>query len=143
MRWVTWENVGVDRIGCAWLIRRFVDPDARFKYVEAKGYRAAKGELRFDMFDAEFTHEGDLCTFEVLLDRWGRGDGALRRIADLVHDVDLRDEKFGREETQGFIALITGICLQHREDGARLDAGAAALDAIYRTFQQRAKVKAR
>ena len=78
------------------------------------------------MFDAEFTHEGDLCTFEVLLARWGCGDAALRRIADLVHYVDLRDGKFGREETDGFTALITGICLQHRDDGARLDAGFGA-----------------
>ena len=91
------------------------------------------------MFDAEFTHEGDLCTFEVLLARWGSGDAALRRIADLVHDVDLRDGKFGREETDGFTALITGICLQHRDDGARLDAGSALLDALHRTFQQRAR----
>ena len=137
--WVTRKGIHVDRIASAWLIRRFIDPEATLKYVEARGYAPAAGELRFDMFDAEFTHEGDQCTFEVLLARWGNGDAALRRIADLVHDVDLRDEKFGREETDGFTALITGICLQHRDDGARLDAGSALLDALHRTFQQRAR----
>jgi hypothetical protein len=137
--WVTRKGIHVDRIASAWLIRRFIDPEATLKYVEARGYAPAAGELRFDMFDAEFTHEGDLCTFEVLLARWGSGDAALRRIADLVHDVDLRDGKFGREETDGFTALITGICLQHRDDGARLDAGSALLDALHRTFQQRAR----
>src|SRR4030095_15116895 len=67
--WVTRQGVHVDRIGSAWLIRRFIDPEARFKFVSGKGYRPAEGELRFDMFQAEFTHEGDKCTFEVLLDR--------------------------------------------------------------------------
>ena len=137
--WVTRKGIHVDRIASAWLIRRFIDPEASFKYVDARGYAPAAGELRFDMFDAEFTHEGDLCTFEVLLARWDGGDAALRRIGDMVHDVDLRDGKFGREETDGFTALITGICLQHRDDAARLDAGSALLDAFHRTFQQRAR----
>jgi len=69
--WVTREGVYVDRIASAWLIRRFIDPQAQFKFVSGKGYRPQEGELRFDMFEAEFTHEGDKCTFEVLLDRCG------------------------------------------------------------------------
>ena len=135
--WVTRKGIHVDRIASAWLIRRFIDPEAKLKYVEAKGYVPAPGELRFDMFDAEFTHEGSLCTFEVLLARWDGEDPALRHIADMVHDIDLRDAKYEREETSGFTALITGICLDHREDDARLQAGAVTLDALYRTFQQR------
>ena len=137
--WVTRKGIHVDRIASAWLIRRFIDTAAKLKYVEAKGYAPEPGELRFDMFDAEFTHEGDLCTFEVLLARLGADDPALRHIADIVHDIDLRDGKFVREETVGFTALITGICLQHREDAARLAAGTTMLDAFYRTLQQRAR----
>jgi hypothetical protein len=137
--WITRKGIHVDRIASAWLIRRFIDPEAKFKYVEAKGYVPAVGELRFDMFDAEFTHEGQLCTFEVLLSRWGADDPALRHIADMVHDIDLRDAKYGRDETSGFTALITGICLQHREDTARLDAGAIMLDAFHRSLQQRSR----
>jgi hypothetical protein len=137
--WVTRKGIHVDRIASAWLIRRFIDTAARLKYVEAKGYAPAPGELRFDMFDAEFTHEGNLCTFEVLLARMGTDDPALRLIADLVHDIDVRDERFAREETAGFTALITGICLDHREDDARLAAGTIVLDALYRTFQQRGR----
>jgi hypothetical protein len=135
--WVTRKGIHVDRIASAWLIRRFLDPAAKLKYVEAKGYVPAPGELRFDMFDAEFTHEGALCTFEVLLARWGKPDPGLRRIAEIVHDIDLRDGKFAREETAGCAALITGICLQHRDDDARLGAGAAALDALHRAFARR------
>jgi len=137
--WVTRKGIHVDRICSAWLIRRFIDPDAKLKYVEAKGYAPAAGELRFDMFDAEFTHEGEMCTFEVLLARVGSEDPALRHIADMVHDIDLRDSKFAREELTGFTALITGICLQHREDDERLAAGTTVLDALYRAFQQRSR----
>lgn len=137
--WVTRKGIHVDRIASAWLIRRFIDTGAKLKYVEAKGYTPAPGELRFDMFDAEFTHEGNLCTFEVLLARMESDDPALRHIADIVHDADLRDGKFGREETAGFVALVTGICLQHREDGARLAAGTTVLDALYRALRQRAR----
>jgi hypothetical protein len=136
--WVTRKGIHVDRIASAWLIRRFIDTDAKLKYVEAKGYAPAAGELRFDMFDAEFTHQGELCTFEVLLAGLGTDDPALRHIADMVHDIDLRDGKYGRQETSGFTALITGICLQHREDDARLAAGTTMLDAFYRAAQQRA-----
>ena len=76
--WVTRSGVHVDRIGSAWLIRRFIDPGARFKFVPAKGYTPDPGELRFDMFEAEFTHEGDRCTFEVLIVRAGlEGPGAI------------------------------------------------------------------
>ena len=135
--WVTRKGIHVDRITSAWLIRRFIDSEAKLKYVEAKGYEPAPGELRFDMFDAELTHEGELCTFEVLLARMGIDDPALRHLADMVHDLDLRDAKFGREETTGFAALITGICLEHRDDEGRLAAGTTVLDALYRAFQQR------
>jgi hypothetical protein len=133
--WVTRKGIHVDRIASAWLIGRFIDQEAKFKYVEAKGYAPAPGELRFDMFDAEFTHDGDLCTFEVLLARMASADPALRHIADVIHEIDLRDGKYGREETPGLTALVTGICLQHREDEARLAAGATMLDAYYRAQQ--------
>src|SRR6266540_3008799 len=89
--WVTRAGIKVDRMASAWLIRKFIDPQARFKFVPAKGYEPQKGELRFDMFEAEFTHEGDLCTFEVLLRHFDIKDAALRQIAEIVHDIDLKD----------------------------------------------------
>jgi hypothetical protein len=137
--WVTRKGIHVDRIASAWLIRRFIDSEAKLKYVEPKGYSPVPGELRFDMFDAEFTHEGELCTFEVLLARMGTEDPALRHLAEIIHDIDLRDGKYGREETTGFTALITGIALEHRGDDARLAAGSLMLDAFYRALQQRGR----
>src|SRR6185369_3506918 len=99
--WVTRQGIHIDRIASAWLIRRFIDPAATFKFVPGKGYRPEPGELRFDMFQAEYTHEGDQCTFEVLRQRFGIGDAALGPIAELVHDIDLKDAKFDRAEAVG------------------------------------------
>jgi hypothetical protein len=135
--WVTRTGVHVDRIASAWLIRRFIDTAAKLKFVPAKGYVPVRGELRFDMYDAEFTHDGDRCTFEVLLDRMGIEDVALRAVADIVHDIDLRDAKFGREETAGVRSAITGICLVNREDMARIAAGTALFDSLYAFFSRR------
>ena len=129
--WVTRTGIKVDRMASAWLIRRFIDPEARFKFVPAKGYRPEEGELRFDMFEAEFTHEGELCTFEVLVQRFGLDDPALRALAEIVHDIDVKDAKYGREEAPGIGQLVAGIAAAHAEDEARLARGAAVFDDLY------------
>jgi hypothetical protein len=135
--WVTRKGVHIDRIASAWLVRRFVDPKARFKFVPARGYRLDPSELRFDMFEAEFTHEGDLCTFEVLVARLGLDDPALRPIAEIVHDVDLKDEKFGRPETTGIERLVAGLALAHRDDEDRIARGGAMFDDLYEYFRHK------
>jgi hypothetical protein len=129
--WVTRVGVKVDRMASAWLIRKFIDPEARLKFVPAKGYRAEGDELRFDMFEAEFTHEGDLCTFEVLVSRFALADPALRAIAEIVHDIDVKDAKYGREEAPGIGQLVAGIAAAHPEDEVRLARGAALFDDLY------------
>jgi hypothetical protein len=132
--WVTRQGVHVDRIGSAWLIRRFIDPDARFKFVSGKGYRPVEGELRFDMFQAEFTHEGDKCTFEVLLERVATKDPALRAIAEIIHDIDLKDNKFGRDESVGVRTLIDGIALTAKDDLERIARGTEVFNSLYEAF---------
>jgi hypothetical protein len=132
--WVTRQGVHVDRIASAWLIRRFIDPEAVFKFVSGKSYRPSEGELRFDMFQGEFTHEGDKCTFEVLLARVGSNDAALRAIAEIIHDIDLRDSKFGREESVGIRTLIDGIALTTTDDSERLARGAEVFNNLYQVF---------
>ncbi len=135
--WVTRQGVYVDRIASAWLIRRFIDGEARFKFVPARGYLPGPGELRFDMFEAEFTHEGDRCTFEVLVARAGLAeDAALCAIAEIVHDIDLKDRKFGRPEAEGIKTLIAGICVATGDDAERLSRGAAVFEDIYRYFRK-------
>lgn len=134
--WVTRQGVFVDRIASAWLIRRFIDQGARFKFVPARGYQPAAGELRFDMFEGEFTHEGDRCTFEVLQERFAPKDRALRAVAELVHDIDCKDEKFGRAEAAGLAAMMQGLTRTVDEDATRITRGAELLDALYEEFKR-------
>ena len=129
--WVTRAGVKVDRMASAWLIRRFIDPEARFRFAAGKGSPRTAGELRFDMFEGEYTHEGDRCTFEVLLERFRLDDPVLHTIAEMVHDVDCKDEKFGRPETPGIAAIIDGLVLAHPGDAERLAQGAAMFDGLY------------
>jgi hypothetical protein len=135
--WVTRKGIHIDRIASAWLIRRFVDADARFKFVPAKGYKPQAEELRFDMFEAEFTHDGDLCTFEVLVSRLRLDDRALVPIAEIVHEIDLKDAKFNRPEVIGIDRLIAGIAMGHRDDESRLQRGSAVFDHLYEYFSRK------
>ena len=135
--WVTRQGVYVDRIASAWLIRRFIDPQARFKFVAGKGYRPQAGELRFDMFEAEFTHEGDKCTFEVLLERGALKDPALRAIAEIIHDIDLKDDKFGRTEVAGIRTLVEGISIATEDDSERIARGTEVFNSLYDYFKKK------
>jgi hypothetical protein len=135
--WVTRTGVHVDRIASAWLIRRFIDEEARFRFVGGHEHAPAAGEIRFDMFEGEFTHEGDLCTFEVLLRRFGLKDGALARIGEIVHDIDLKDARFKHPETAGIDHLVAGIAMRHKGDEERIRDGGAAFEALYEFFRRK------
>src|SRR6266545_768232 len=129
--WITRPDVHVDRIASAWLIKRFIDPKARFVFGDSR-----EGAVSFDVFEGDYTHEGDRCTFETLLQRFGlEQDGALRAIAEMVHDVDMKDGKFGRDETPGFERLIAGIVKRHARDEARIERGAELLNDLYESVQ--------
>ncbi len=134
--WVTRAGVMVDRIASAWLIRRFIDPAARFKFVAGRGYRPGRGEIRFDMSGAEFTHEGGRCSFEVLVERFGLTEPALRPIAEIVHDLDLEDARYGREETAGIGRMIVGLALASDRDEVRIAQGKAVFDTLYQSFRR-------
>ena len=135
--WVTRAGVHVDRIASAWLIREWIDPEATFKFVPARGYRPEAGELRFDMFHAEFTHDGERCTFEVLLRDFAITDPALRAIAEIVHAIDLKVEEPGRPETAGIAHALEGLARRYRDDEARLRDGAALFGALHAYFAAR------
>lgn len=135
--WVTRKGLYVDRIASAWLIRRFIDPDAAFRFVSERSYRPKSGEFRFDMFEGEFTHEGDLCTFEVILHRFTLREKALVQIGKIVHDLDLKEAKFGRPETAGVSALLDGIVASHKPDEERLEQGTGLFDHLYEFFRRK------
>lgn len=135
--WVTRKGVHVDRIASAWLIKRFIDQEAKLKFVPAKGYVPKEHELRFDMFEAEYTHEGDRCTFEVLALRFGIVDPAVTAIGEVIHDIDVRDGKFERPETAGVERLINGLALTHPNDQTRIDLGAQIFDALHAAWKRK------
>jgi len=135
--WVTRRNVHVDRMASAWLIQRFIDPEATFAFVQSRGYQPADGELRFDMFEAEFTHDGDLCTYEVLCREFGLSDPAVRRIGEIVHDIDLKDARYGHPETPGLDHLVIGIAGERIDDAARIERAGAVFDGLHGYFRRK------
>jgi hypothetical protein len=130
--WVTRPRPGVDRMASAWLIRRFIDSNARFAFIT--DVKAAGDALPFDMFGAGFGHEGDRCTFETLTTRFGITDPAVARIAGIVHDLDLKDGKFGVPEAATLGIAIDGLQLSSMDDSTLLDQGMILFEALYRSF---------
>src|SRR2546430_110613 len=120
--WVTREGVYIDRIASAWLIGRFIDSKAQFKFVAAEGYRARPGELRFDMFEAEYTHEGDACTFETLVARFGLGDRARRTHAAGPGGAARLDQRAGVQGGPRLCAACPGPARGTARDLPRLGA---------------------
>jgi hypothetical protein len=135
--WVTRRGVYVDRIASAWLIRRFIDPEARFRFVPHRGYEPSPGEIRFDMYEAEYGHLGDSCTFEVLASTFVPGDAAIAALAEIVHDIDLKETRFGRPETAGVQLAVDGIAAAHASDPVRLERGAELFESLYAAFAAR------
>jgi len=136
--WVTRSGVHVDRIACAWLIRRFVDPEASFKFVDIPSYLPGPGELRFDMAEAEFTHEDDRCSFETIVLRAGLSDDpALIAIGEIIHDLDIADGKFDRPETPGLGAILSAVCASCDDDLQRIAQAGEALNQFHAFFSAR------
>jgi hypothetical protein len=134
--------VKVDRIASAWLVRRYIDPSAPFRFVDPGDAATEAGELRFDMAGGDFSHEGERCTFEILLLRAGVEDPALVPIAEIVHDIDLKDGKYGRPDVPGVRQLIDGIVAAHESDEERLERGFALFDDLAASFRKAAPPKA-
>ena len=132
--WVTRANIHVDRMASAWLIKRSIDQSAKFKFVTDRNYRPETGELRFDMYSAEYTHDADRCTFEVLLDLVDRPDTGLKRIAEVVHDLDLRDHKYQRPEAAGIKLMIDGLAANYPRDEDRIERACLFFDELRKSF---------
>lgn len=129
--WVTRAGVFVDRIASAWLIRRFIDPKARFRFVTGTRYAPRPNEIRFDMFQGEYTHRGEICTFETLLQEFRLTSPALAAIGEVVHDIDLKDGRYQRPETDGIALVLQGVVLAEGDDAKRLKAGAQIFESLF------------
>jgi hypothetical protein len=137
--WVTRPRPGVDRFSSAWLIRRFVDPHAAFVFADSSAKHP--GAVPFDMYQSGgFKHEGDQCTFEVLQRRFGIADRAVGSIAEIVHDLDLKDDRFKHPHRATIGALVEGLRASVSEDGKLLEQGIVLFEALYESFRsQRGK----
>jgi hypothetical protein len=132
--WVTRPRPGVDRFASAWLIRRFIDAQAAFVFADSPDrYPDA---VPFDMYQSGgFKHEGDQCTFEVLQERFGIKDTAVRRIGEIVHDLDLKDDRFKHAHRATIGAIVEGLRASIAEDSKLLEQGMVMFEALYQSFQ--------
>ena len=136
--WVTRPRPGVDRMSSAWLIRRFIDAKASFEFVtDAKN--APADAVPFDMYGTGFGHEGDRCTFETLVARFGIRDSAVARLSEVVHDLDLKDGKYAAPEAVTLGAAIDGLQMSCGDDHQLLDQGIILFEAMYRSFSQQGR----
>jgi hypothetical protein len=133
--WVTRPRPGVDRFASAWLIRRFIDPEARFDF--AADAKEIKDAVAFDMYSSGFRHERDLCTFEVLQARFGITDATVRRIGEIVHDIDLKEDRYRAPETVAIAALVDGLRAHFSDDPELLKQGVVLFETLYRGLDQR------
>jgi hypothetical protein len=132
--WLTRPRPEIDRVGSAWLIRRFIDRRAKFAF--AATVPSNREIIPFDMLDVEFSHHGDCCTFETLIRRFGIEDKAVRKIGEMIHDADLEDEKFQRSECIGIDRVLKGWAKSGMSDDQILLRGFDCFDGLY-SFLQR------
>jgi hypothetical protein len=135
-RWVTRPRPHVDRIASAWLIKRFVDPEAEFVF--APPDQIPGDAIPFDMAGVDFGHHGEDCTFETLLRRTGLRDRKLAILAEIVHEADLKDQKFAREEARGIDLALRGLLSAIKDDHEALAHGLTLFDGLYATIGERA-----
>jgi hypothetical protein len=132
-RWVTRERPKIDRIACPWLIRRFLDPQAEILYVPTdRVFAVAKAEaaMAFDIPGAPFSHEGEMCSFDAFIARFGLADAGLRALAPIVRGADT-DRHDLAPEAAGLHALSLGLCVNFADDAALLEQGLVLYDALY------------
>ena len=128
--WITRPRPGIDRVSSAWLIQRFIDPNARFIF--GADLQQVLHSIPFDMFVAEgFGHRGDDCTFETLCKEFSIKDPKVRSIAQIIHDADLGDEKFGRSEGAGLDRVLNGWARQQISDQELLNRGVEMIEGLY------------
>jgi hypothetical protein len=136
--WVTRPGVKVDRMASAWFVRRFVDPKARFRFVDPTA-AASNDEVRFDMVGGDFTHEEDRCTFETLVRRVGLPDKGVRAIAEIVHDLDLKDGKFARPEAAGVRLMLEGLMSRTESDDDRIERALMIFDDLHEALGKKSR----
>jgi hypothetical protein len=135
MKWVTWEQVGVDRMGCAWLIRRFIDPDAQFSFIPVGTRPAADQGEAFDLPGVRLTHKQGHCTFHTMLREYDLHDPVLRRIAQIIDEADITQDAPLEPAAAGLDLICRGLRRISPDDNTALTHGALIYDALYAQLQ--------
>lgn len=135
MKWVTWENVGIDRIGCAWLILREIDPKAQFVFVPRSAPLPADAEP-FDVPDVRFSHHGGHCSFHALVEHHKLADPILRRIARIIDEADTVQAVSVEPAATGLDLICEGLRLISPNDQTAIDRGRLIYDALYARLAQ-------
>ena len=134
MKWVTRHRVKVDRVACPWLIRKFIDPDAEIVYVprdQVLEYAEREGATSFDAPGAKYTHRGNKCSFETLIDEYKIDDSAIALLAKVVHGADVSDDRDAAPESAGLLAIADGFSLLGVDDQRQLELELPVYDALY------------
>ena len=132
-KWVTRERPKIDRIACPWLIRRFIDPSAQFLYVPSAEVRAvaeAEQAIPYDVSDVQFSHRGELCSFDAFVADFGLGDPALADLALIVRGADTGKLELS-PQSPGLLAISLGLSVNYADDHAMLEQGMVIYDALY------------
>lgn len=130
--WLTRKRPFIDRMASAWLIRRFIDKDAVFRFMDEDDVEAVGGEsVAYDVRGGEFTHVGGLCTFEVMVKSFGLKDRAVKAIAEVVHDLDVKDDRYKSPEAAGVEAVLAGLRDMVADDAEALEKGMAVFEMLY------------
>jgi hypothetical protein len=133
--WVTRRNLFIDRLASIWLIKRFIDKRARFSFVPEG--ESVEGGIGFDLYGGEFTHRGEDCTFEAMIKQLGLSDDpGLRQMAEIVHDMDLKDNKFHRSEAAGLNLVIRGLAELLKDDRKLVGQSIPIFDGLYETLSR-------
>lgn len=135
MKWVTWEMVGVDRMACAWLLRRFIDPAAEFRFVPVGTMPLPTDAEPFDIPGTQLSHHGGHCTFHTLLAVYQLPDPVLQHIARLVDEADIVQEVALEPAAPGLDLLCRGLRLISPDDATALERGLVLYDALYAACQ--------
>lgn len=130
--WATRKKPFVDRMASAWLIKRFVDKKAAFAFIDEKDIETlGKDTVAFDVRGGEFTHAGDMCTFETLVRTFAIKDKAAKKIAELVHELDMKDSKYNVPEAKGIEDILSGIRKTAKSDTEILEKGMDVFEMLY------------
>ncbi|UCD36334.1 MAG: chromate resistance protein [Nitrospiraceae bacterium] len=130
--WITRKNPFIDRMASAWLIRKFLDRTAAFHFIDERMEETAPGDaVLFDTKGGDFTHAGDLCTFEVLVRSFGIKDRAVRKMAEIVHELDVKDNKYSPPAARGIEDVLTGIRKSSKTDMEALRKGMDIFEMLY------------